>query len=295
MREFQRRYSAQLQAYRNAYGAQMNEQLLRQLGIEQQILQQLVDEEAMVAEARRQGITVSDVGDPRAHSGDSGVPGERTLHRRGALPADAADQQSAADDDGVRRQPAARRARRKAAQRGHRLDVGRATTKSREEYRRRNEKVKLDVVPITPDAFKSQVTVTDAEIAGVLREAQGHVSHRREAQDQVRAGRRRAGARTGHGAGRRNRGVLQAEPGAVLRRRNRCARSHILLQDRRQGRGRRQGAGRRGPQARQGRRRFRRAGEAVSPRTRATTPRAATSNISVAARWCRSSSRPRSR
>ncbi|MGH9176911.1 MAG: SurA N-terminal domain-containing protein, partial [Vicinamibacterales bacterium] len=61
VREFQRRYSAQLQAYRNAYGAQMSEQLLRQLGIEQQILQQLVDEEAMVAEARRQGISVSDV------------------------------------------------------------------------------------------------------------------------------------------------------------------------------------------------------------------------------------------
>ena len=61
VREFTRRYSAQLQAYRQAYGAQMNEQLLRQLGIEQQILQQLVDEQAMVAEARRQGMTVSDV------------------------------------------------------------------------------------------------------------------------------------------------------------------------------------------------------------------------------------------
>jgi peptidyl-prolyl cis-trans isomerase D len=34
-----------------------------------------------------------------------------------------------------------------------------------DEYRRRNEKVKLDVVPITPDAFKSQVTVTDADLA----------------------------------------------------------------------------------------------------------------------------------
>lgn len=60
VREFQRRYTAQLQAYRQAYGAQMSEQLLRQLGIEQQILQQLVDEEAMVAEARRQGINASD-------------------------------------------------------------------------------------------------------------------------------------------------------------------------------------------------------------------------------------------
>ena len=52
VREFQRRYSAQIQAYRNAYGAQMNEQLLRQLGIDRQIVQQLIDEEAMVRESR---------------------------------------------------------------------------------------------------------------------------------------------------------------------------------------------------------------------------------------------------
>ena len=35
--------------------------MLRQLGIDQQILQQLVDEQAMVAEARKQGIRVTDV------------------------------------------------------------------------------------------------------------------------------------------------------------------------------------------------------------------------------------------
>ena len=34
-----------------------------------------------------------------------------------------------------------------------------------DEYRRRNEKIKLDVVPLTPDAFRSQVTVTDADVA----------------------------------------------------------------------------------------------------------------------------------
>ena len=58
---FTRRYTTQMNAYRQAYGGQMNEQLLRQLGIDRQILQQLVDEEAMVADARRQGITVNDV------------------------------------------------------------------------------------------------------------------------------------------------------------------------------------------------------------------------------------------
>src|SRR5687767_9042675 len=44
--EFQRRYLTQMQAYQTAYGGNVNEQLLRQLGIEQQILQQMVDEQA---------------------------------------------------------------------------------------------------------------------------------------------------------------------------------------------------------------------------------------------------------
>ena len=51
--EFRRTYQAQLQAYRSAYGGNMSEQLLKQLGIEQQILQQMVDERAALAEADR--------------------------------------------------------------------------------------------------------------------------------------------------------------------------------------------------------------------------------------------------
>ena len=58
--EFRRTYQAQLQAYRAAYGSNMSEQLLKQLGIEQQILQQLVEERAALAEADRLGIQASD-------------------------------------------------------------------------------------------------------------------------------------------------------------------------------------------------------------------------------------------
>src|SRR5579872_4788305 len=58
--EFRRTYEAQLQAYRSAYGGNMSEQLLKQLGIDQQILQQLVDERAALAEADRVGVKVSD-------------------------------------------------------------------------------------------------------------------------------------------------------------------------------------------------------------------------------------------
>src|SRR5258708_39903318 len=58
--EFRRTYQAQLQAYRSAYGGNMSEQLLKQLGIDQQILQQMVDDRAALAEAGRLGITASD-------------------------------------------------------------------------------------------------------------------------------------------------------------------------------------------------------------------------------------------
>src|SRR5207245_5992788 len=58
--EFRRIYQAQIQAYRSAYGAQMNDQLLKQLGVERQILQQMVDERAALAEASRLGISVGD-------------------------------------------------------------------------------------------------------------------------------------------------------------------------------------------------------------------------------------------
>src|SRR5204862_1622263 len=58
--EFRRAYQAQLQAYRNAYGSNISEDLLKQLGAEQQILQQMVDDRAAVAEAGRLGISVTD-------------------------------------------------------------------------------------------------------------------------------------------------------------------------------------------------------------------------------------------
>ena len=58
--EFRTAYQRQVAAYRQAYGANVSEQLLRQLGFEQQVLQQLVNEQAMIAEADRLGMTVTD-------------------------------------------------------------------------------------------------------------------------------------------------------------------------------------------------------------------------------------------
>lgn len=163
VRDFQRRYNAQLQAYRNAYGSQLSEQLLRQLGIEQQILQQMVDEEAMVAEAGRQGLSVSDVevrerilAIPAFQENGRFIGEQRyrqmlQMNNPPLTPADF--------EENLRRALLIEKLRNAV--------TGWMTVTDAEiadEYRRRNEKVKLDVVPLTPEAFQSQVKVTDDEL-----------------------------------------------------------------------------------------------------------------------------------
>ena len=122
--DFRRTYQAQLQAYRSAYGGNMSDQLLKQLGIEQQILQQMVDERAALAEAERLGIKVQRRGSAAADLRDAGVPGERRVHRRGALPAAAAHAAAADGRLRVRGQRPPRSRRREAARLADRLAVG---------------------------------------------------------------------------------------------------------------------------------------------------------------------------
>ena len=160
---FTRRYATQMNAYRQAYGGQMNEQLLRQLGIDRQILQQLVDEEAMVAEARRQGLRVSDVEvrerilNMPAFQEAGKFVGEQRY--RQALQFNNPPFTTSEFEENMRRAILIEKLRSSVA--------GWITVTDAEvadEYRRRNEKVKLDVVPVTAEAFKSQVTVADADL-----------------------------------------------------------------------------------------------------------------------------------
>jgi peptidyl-prolyl cis-trans isomerase D len=162
--DFQRRYTAQLQAYRKAYGSQLSDQLLRQLGIEQQILQQMVDEEAMVAEARRQGIRVSDV---EVRERILAIPAFQENGRfigeqryRQMLQMNNPPLTTADFEDNLRRALLVEKLRN-AVTGWMSVTDGEVA----DEFGRRNEKVRLDVVPLTPEAFRSQVTVTDAELA----------------------------------------------------------------------------------------------------------------------------------
>src|SRR5262245_12336528 len=162
--EFRRTYQAQLQAYRSAYGNNMSEQLLKQLGIDQQILQQMVDERAALAEADRLGIAVSD---DEVRQRILSMP---AFQDNGQFIGEARYQQllrmqrppltSAEFEDNVRRGLAVEKLRASVT------DWLSVPDKELErEYRRRNDKVKLAVVSFTADSFRTQVNASDAEIA----------------------------------------------------------------------------------------------------------------------------------
>jgi peptidyl-prolyl cis-trans isomerase D len=162
--DFRRTYQAQLQAYRSAYGGNMSEQLLKQLGIEQQILQQMVDEQASVAEAGRVGIRVSDeevrqrilaipaFQDNGHFIGDQRYQQLLRMQRPPLTPADF--------EEGIRRSLTVEKLR---ASLTDWLTV--PDKELEQEYRRRNDKVKLAVVSFMADSFRTQASATDQEVS----------------------------------------------------------------------------------------------------------------------------------
>jgi peptidyl-prolyl cis-trans isomerase D len=163
--EFRRAYQAQLQAYRSSYGGNMSEQLLKQLGVDQQILQQLVEERAALAEAERLGIQASDeevrqrIFAMPAFQENGAFIGEQRyqqLLRMQRPPLSASD-----FEDSVRRSVAVEKLRATVTEW---LSV--ADPELEQEYRRRNDKVKLAVVGFTADTFRGQVSASDPDIAG---------------------------------------------------------------------------------------------------------------------------------
>ena len=162
--EFRTAYQRQVSAYRQAYGANVSDQLLRQLGFEQQVLQQLVNEQAMVAEAERLGMTVTD--------------GE-VLQRITAMPEFQLNGQFVGEaqyqamlnsarppmtpgefESGLRRQLLVEKLRAVVTD-----WVAVTDAEADAEYARRNEKVKVQLVHVPSSAFLPQMTATDAEVA----------------------------------------------------------------------------------------------------------------------------------
>src|SRR5688572_15522757 len=162
--EFQQRYIAQMQAYQQQFGGSMNAQLLRQLGVDQQVLAQMVDEQVSFLEAERQGIRVSD--DELAQR-IMAIPG---LQENGRFIGEARYEALLR----LQRPPLTksqfeaqmRRGIMTERLRGALTDWMAISDKELEtEYRKRNEKVKLQVVAFTADRFRDKVSLSDADIA----------------------------------------------------------------------------------------------------------------------------------
>ena len=162
--DFQQRYLLQIQQYRQQFGAGINDQLLRQLGVDQQVLGQMIDEQVALIEAERQGIHVSDeelaqqIFAIPAFQENGRFIGEQRYEQ--LLQSQNPPLTKSQFEDSLRRSLALDKLR--SALTGW-ISVSNADVES--EYRRRNEKVKLQVVAITADSFRSQVTVADADIA----------------------------------------------------------------------------------------------------------------------------------
>jgi peptidyl-prolyl cis-trans isomerase D len=162
--EFRRTYQTQLQAYRSAYGSNMSEQLLKQLGVDQQILQQMVDERAALAEAQRLNIGVSDeevrarilaIPSFQEHGAFIGEQRYRDLLQMQSPPLSTTD-----FEESVRRSLVVEKLR---AMVTDWLSI--SDKELAQEYRHRNEKVKLAVVAFLTDSFKPDVTVSDEEMS----------------------------------------------------------------------------------------------------------------------------------
>jgi len=162
--EFRRSYQAQMQAYRSAYGGQMSEQLLKQLGVDRQILQQMVDERAALAEARRLGINVSDAEvrqriltipafqENGAFIGEQRYQQLLRMQRPPMTPAEF--------EENLRKQLTVQKLRSSVTD-----WLAVADKDLEQEYRRKNDKVKLAVVSFTADSFRKDVNVGDADIS----------------------------------------------------------------------------------------------------------------------------------
>jgi len=161
---FQRAYQAQVQSLRSSYGDKFNEDMLRQLGISQNIVQQLVDQEAVLAEADRLGLTVSDseLGERIVR-----IPG---FQENGHFVGDARYRQilqmqrpplrPSEFESEMRDELTAEKLQ--AAVTGW---VRVSDAEVAQEYRRRNEKVKLELAVFTANQFRTGIQPTDAELA----------------------------------------------------------------------------------------------------------------------------------
>ena len=161
--EFNRVYQSQMQAFLSSYGGNVDENFIRQLGVEQQILQQLIDEQASLVEAENLGITADDtevreyILSLPAFQENGQFIGESRY--RQLLGVQRPPMTPGQFEDGVRDSLVIQKLRSSLTQW---LTVSNDAVV--DEFHQRNEKVKLDLISFSPAAFRDAVTVADSEI-----------------------------------------------------------------------------------------------------------------------------------
>ena len=143
----------------------------------EQILQQLIDERAAIAEAERLGLTVSDAEVAQrivtipAFQQNGQFAGQQVYEQ--VLRMQRPPLTTEEFEDNLRSALLAEKLRAAVTD-----WVAVSDAEVEREYRQRNEKVKLQLVVFTPDKVQNEVTVTDAECERALRQAQGAVPRR---------------------------------------------------------------------------------------------------------------------
>jgi peptidyl-prolyl cis-trans isomerase D len=161
---FQRIYQQQLASVQQAYGGQLTDDMLQQLGIPQRVIQQMIDEEAMIAEADRLGLQVTDaelkeriMRLPGFQQDGQFIGDERyrqvLLMQRPPL-------RAAEFEEQLRKSLLAEKLQAAVTGWVHVADAD-----VEREYQQRNDKVKLEMAVFQADAFRDGITPTDAEIS----------------------------------------------------------------------------------------------------------------------------------
>ena len=161
--EFRRVYLQQVQNYRVQTGEEISEDVLRSLGVHRQVLQQLVNQYSALAEAERLGLEVTDaeirqsiINLPLFQENGHFVGEERY---RQALQFQRPPVTTAQFEEEIRRELLVRRLQ--SAITGW---VGVTDEELEAEYRRRNERVSVNVVTFRGDDFRDVVEATDSDV-----------------------------------------------------------------------------------------------------------------------------------
>ena len=161
--QFRQVYRQQLQAYQLQAGGEVTEDLLRQLGIDRQILQQLINEYLQLTEAQRSGLQVTDAEIRQrivtlpGFQEDGRFIGEQRYLR--LLQSQNPPVSPTEFEEEIRQQLLVERLQATVTQ-----WVNISDDEVEAEHRRRNEKVKVDVVAFRGDDFRDDVEASDEDI-----------------------------------------------------------------------------------------------------------------------------------